>query len=98
VLLAAMFCAAGAAPPVEAANDRDAGLSWRLGCAEDVTVKVTATVCGLLEAPVLATVTLPVQVPAAKPVGLTDTLTVPGVLPLAGVADSHVAEVVVDTV
>jgi hypothetical protein len=37
-------------------------------------------------------------VPAAKHAGLTDTLTVPGVLPLAGVADSHVAEVVVDTV
>jgi hypothetical protein len=29
-------------------------------------------------------------VPAVKPVGLTATLTVPGVVPLAGVADNHV--------
>jgi hypothetical protein len=55
-----MFCAAGAVPPVEAAKDSDAGLTARLGCADEVTVKLTETVCGLFEAPVLATVTEPV--------------------------------------
>jgi hypothetical protein len=35
----------------------------------------------------------PVYVPAASPVELTDTLKLPGVLPLAGVTNSQVAEV-----
>jgi hypothetical protein len=55
-----MFCAAGAVPPVEAANDSDAGLRVRLGFDVELTMKVTATVCGEFEAPELATVTLPV--------------------------------------
>jgi hypothetical protein len=42
-------------------------------------------------------VTLPLYVPAVNPAGFTDTLTVPGVAPLAGVALSHVAEPVVVT-
>jgi hypothetical protein len=35
-------------------------------------------------------VTVPLYVPAVRPAGFTTTLTVPGVVPLAGAADSHV--------
>ena len=59
-----------------------------------VTVSVTATIFGLLEAAEAAIVTLPVYVPAAKPVGLTETVTLLEVVPLVGVAASHVADVV----
>ena len=45
------------------------------------TVSVTATFCGLLAAPVAVMATVPVYVPAASPEGLTDTLTLPGVVP-----------------
>jgi hypothetical protein len=55
-----MSCAAGVAPPVVAANDSDAGLRLRLGFDVELTVKLTATVCGEFEAPELAMVTLPV--------------------------------------
>jgi len=58
-------------------------------------VRVTGTAFGLLEAPADVTVTFPVYVPAASPLGLTDTLKLPGVLPLAGVANNQVAEVAV---
>ena len=60
-----------------------------------VTISVTGTVFGLFDAPAVVTVTLPLYVPAASPVGLTDTLKLPGVLPLAGVANNQVAEVAV---
>ena len=55
---------------------------------------------GLPVAPEDVTFTVPVYVPAAKPVGLTDTLTAPDeVLPLAGLADNHdPPELVVDAV
>ena len=58
-----------------------------------VTVNVTLTVCGLFDAPEDVTVNVPVYVPAASPEGLTLTLTDPGVVPLAGVADSHPPDV-----
>jgi len=56
---------------------------------------VTGIVFGLLEAPEDVTVTLPIYVPAARPDGLTETLKLPGVVPLVGIADSQVAEVAV---
>ncbi len=65
-----------------------AGVALRTGAA--VTTRLTLTVCGLAVAPAEVIVTVPLKVPAAKPVGLTATLTVPGVVPLAGVAESHV--------
>ena len=60
LLLVDTLCAAGADPPACAVNDRVVGLSVRLGSAAAVTVNVTATVCGLLAAPALATETVPV--------------------------------------
>lgn len=64
-----------------------------VGNAAAVTLSVTDTVFGLFEAPDDVMLTVPVYVPAAKAWGLTETLTLPGVLPLAGVAVSQVAEV-----
>ena len=52
-------------------------------------VSVTGTVRGEPCAPVAATVTLPVYVPAARPAMLADTFTVPAPVPLAGAAWSH---------
>jgi hypothetical protein len=57
-----------------------------------VTFKVTGTVTGLLVALAAVMVTLPVYVPAARPVGFTETLTLPAVVPLEGVAESQDAE------
>jgi hypothetical protein len=48
-----------------------------------------------LDAPEDVTVTLAVYVPTASPLGFTDTLKLPGVLPLGGVTDNQAAEVVV---
>jgi hypothetical protein len=76
-------------------KDKVVGLSVRVGRGAAVTVKVTATVRGLFAAPALATETVPVYVPAARPVGLTVTLIDPGVVPLAGVTVSHEPPVVV---
>ena len=55
-----------------------------------LTTKVTWTVCGLPVAPGEATVTVPVYEPAVKPAGFTETFTVPGVVPLVGIADNQV--------
>jgi hypothetical protein len=76
-------------------NDRLAGLAVRVGSDAEVTVKVTGTVFGLFETPADVMVTDPEYEPGASPEGLTDTLTLPGVVPLAGVAESQVAEVAV---
>ena len=46
-----------------------------------VTVRVTGTVLGELEAPEELIETVPVYVPAARLPGLTVTVTLPGVLP-----------------
>jgi len=54
-----------------------------------LTTKLTLVVAGLPVAPEDVTVTVPLYVPAAKPDGFTDTLTVPGVVPLVGVADNQ---------
>lgn len=60
LLLVETLCAAGADPPACAENNNVIGLSVRFGSAAAVTVKVTATVCGVLAAPALATETVPV--------------------------------------
>ena len=60
-------------------KERLAGLTDKLGA--PVTVNVTATVCGLLAAPVAVTLTEPVYVPTVNPAVLIETLTLPGVVP-----------------
>jgi hypothetical protein len=55
---------------------------------------VTPTVLGLFDAPEELTVTLLVYVPAASPLGLTDTLKLPGVFPLEGVTNNQAADAV----
>src|SRR5437667_411594 len=52
------------------------GVVWK-------TVKVTATVCGLLPAAAAVSVMAPEYVPAASPAGLTETTSVAGVVALA---------------
>jgi hypothetical protein len=66
-----------------------AGLTVMLGSAGAVTVNVTGTEIGPLEAVADEINTDPLYVPAARAAGLTETLTLPGVAPLAGVADNH---------
>jgi hypothetical protein len=66
---------------------RELGLTVIVGAA--VTLSVTETVCGLLEAPEEVTVMVPLWVPALRPAGFTDTLALPGVVPLPGETDSH---------
>jgi hypothetical protein len=68
------------------------GLSDKLDAPAE-TVRVTFTFCGLLPAAVDVIVTVPLYVPALNPLGLIPTFTVPGVVPLAGEAVSHAAEV-----
>ena len=53
-----------------------------------VTFRVTGRLTGVFDAPVPATETDPVEVPAVRPVGLTERLMLPGVEPLP-VAVSH---------
>jgi hypothetical protein len=92
--VAETFCEAGVVPPVWYEKVSVVGLSVKLGV-EDVTLNVTAMVCGLLLAPVAVTVTVPLYVPAARPEVFTPTLTLPGVVPLVGVAVSHAADVAI---
>ena len=92
LLLTATVWAIGAAPPLWAENDRLTGLTVMVGTGA-VTVRVTGTVLGLFDVPEAVIVTLPLYVPAARPAGFTETLTLPVVLPLEGVADNHAAEV-----
>jgi hypothetical protein len=70
-------------------NDAPLKMPDTCGGAGVVTFSVTFTVCGLLPAPELLTVTVPWYVPAASPVGITLTLIDPGVLPLVGVTCSQ---------
>jgi hypothetical protein len=56
----------------------------------DATTSVTGMVAGLPETPGAVTVTAPLYVAAARPVVLTEMLTVAGVVPL-GVAESQAA-------
>jgi hypothetical protein len=54
-----------------------------------LTFSVTFTVCGLLLADELLTLTVPVYVPGDNPTAFTLTLTVPGVVPVLGDTSSH---------
>jgi hypothetical protein len=60
-----------------------------------VTVSVTKIDCGLLEAPVELIVTFPEYAPAVSPAGLTETLSLAGVVPLFGVTTSQLPPEVV---
>ena len=54
-------------------------------------IRITVIVCGPLPAPVPSIVTEPMYVPMPTFLGSTETLTLPGVVPLAGVARSQAA-------
>jgi hypothetical protein len=56
-----------------------------------VTVRVTGTESGLFEAPAAANETLPLYVPAARPVATMPTVAVTGVLPPGGTTVSQLA-------
>ena len=72
-------------------NAREVGAAFRTDAlAAELTTRVTWIVCGLPVAPVEAMLTVPVYDPAVKPLGFTETFTVPGVVPLVGVADNQV--------
>jgi hypothetical protein len=74
-------------------NVRLPGVTLSDGLAEPpVTANVTAIFSGELEAPEAVTVTVPLYVPLASPVGLTPMLRLPGVPPLAGETVSHAAD------
>ena len=60
-----------------------------------VTVRVTGTLCGELEAPDDEIMTVPLYVPAARVPGFTETVTLPGVEPLPE-ADSQLPPELVD--
>jgi hypothetical protein len=62
------------------------------------TTSVTGTLSGLFDAPLDANVTVPWYVPGARPVGFTETVSVPGLVLLAGVAESQVPPEVVEDV
>jgi len=58
---------------------------------EAFTVSVTGTLSGELDAPVALTVMVPLYVPAASPLILTEAVSVEGAVPLAGLTLSHEA-------
>ena len=60
-----------------------------------MTMSVTGTVCGLLLASVEEIITFALYVPAVRVAGFTATVTEPGVVPEAGVAETHVPPLVV---
>ena len=72
----------------------DAGVRVRFAWGE--TVRVTATVCGLLPASAEVSVMAPEYVPAASPAGLTETTSVAGVVALAGETLSQLPPELVD--
>ena len=76
------LCAAGDGDPTWCVKVSDAGVRVRFDWAE--TVRVTATVCGLLPAAAEVSMTAPEYLPAASPAGLTATTSVAGVVALAG--------------
>jgi hypothetical protein len=81
-------CEPGFDPPTVKANFNELGFAVTFGLVAAVTVRDTGTLCGVFPASDDAIETLPLYVPAARPDGFTDTLTLPGVLPLP-VADNQ---------
>jgi hypothetical protein len=95
-LLVTLRVCAGVVPPVVKENVIEVGDALSVA----VTVKVTGTVRMPLVLPQEVVgwhvkTTVPLYVPVAKPVPETDTVSVPCVAPLAGVADSQLPPVVV---
>src|SRR5205085_11471373 len=88
----ATFCELGVLPPCVALNVTLVGASASV--ALGVTVYVTATRCGVLSAPVAATLTSAVYVPGGRFVVLGCTVTVVGAVRLLGaVTDSQLLPV-----
>ena len=75
-------CAAGGLSPALAANVSNSGDTANVGTG--VTVNVTGTGMGLLEAPGLSTMTVPEYVPAESPAGLAEMLIDLGDMPVVG--------------
>jgi hypothetical protein len=84
VALSVKICEAGEAPPDVAENDSEAGLTVNVDA--EFTVKVTGTV---VVSPLPVIVIVPFSVPAANPATLDVTVTVAGVVPVAGETVSH---------
>jgi hypothetical protein len=93
VALTARFCEAGGDPPCWKPKARLPGVTVIV--AELVTVSVTVTVTEPIEDD---TATAPVCVPTPNDPGCTETVTVPGVVPLAGLAESQELPLVTLTV
>jgi hypothetical protein len=84
VLLTDRFCVAGGEPPWENPKARLPGVTVIVAAL--VTDRVTVTVTEPVEDD---RATAPVYDPTANDPGLTETVTVPGVVPLAGLAESQ---------
>ena len=82
--------ATGPGPPTAYEKDSVCGLTCN-GAAGGVTVRLTATVCVPLAEPGEAMLTVPLYVPVDKPAAFTETLSVAGVTPLAGLNVIHAA-------
>ena len=93
VLLTARLCEAGGDPPCVKPKARLAGVTVIVAAL--VTVSVTVTVTEPIEDDMA---TAPMYVPTAIDPGATETVTVPGVVPLAGLAESQELPLVTATV
>ena len=77
--LTARLCIAGETPPAVAVNENEVGLTV------SVVAGLTTKVTGMVEVwPLPVTVTVPVKVPAERPLTLDETVKVAGVVPVAG--------------
>lgn len=84
VALKVRFCAAGEVLPDMPENDNDVGLT--VNVVAGFTVKVTGTV---EVSPLPVIVIVPLSVPADSPATLDETVSVAGVVPVAGEIVSH---------
>ncbi len=93
------FCGA-TEPPFAELNVNELGFSASAGFVTGggaVTCSVMPTLCGLLDAPLAVTITVPIYVPVASPVGSAETVTSRGVVPPEGRAESQLPPEAVDT-